>query len=193
MSRRSHGTTQSTPRANPPAPRARHAAVPTSPRACSVQQQAHVSARHPCGRRDPVSQGRAHLRRSALGRRSGTPRRRIFLQRCIQLRAAGMSMRACCRCKRKMCQTRHSACAADSPHVLADREKSTGPLPSSRGRQRAPLVHTAARACLRKCQKGAMQCMQGGAVGRRAPHVSRLSGASRTGLTVSPSSADSSC
>ena len=91
MSRRSHGTTQSTPRANPPAPRARHAAVPTSPRACSVQQRAHVSARHPCGRRDPVSQGRAHLRRSALGWRSGTPRRRIFSQRCIQLRAAGMS------------------------------------------------------------------------------------------------------
>ena len=71
--------TAHTPR-RPATTHARHAAVQTSPRACSAPQCAHTSARHPCGRRDPVSQGRALLRGPALGWRSGTPPRRIHSQ-----------------------------------------------------------------------------------------------------------------
>ena len=160
-----------------------HGMPPTRPLHMHVaQQRAHKSARHPCGRRDLVSQGRARLRGAAPGWRSGTPPRRIKSQhrspvkgsrhapaRLLPLQEndapvgiapAPPILRASFRTAKNRRDRRHRAAASARPWCA--------------------LLHT--HDC-KNVKEGAMECMQGSEVGRRAHCVSRARGTSWTGFT----------
>ena len=123
----------------------------------------------PVGAAGPRIPGaRARLCDSSSGWRSRTPPRRIPPQRSKHLQRTARLLPL----QKKDLPVRRRECAADFPHVLADREKSTENRRPRRSTARArswcPLLH---KHNCRNVKKGVMECMQGSAIGQRAPHI----------------------